>query len=171
MRGLIFFTMGGSAHARWMGARVGEKCRIYIFSLGSEPFLISIGNRVTIASGSKILTHDGSTSLVLDERGSRYQRYAPVTIGDDVFIGARCLLMPGVTIGSRVVVGAGSVVTKDLEGGYVYAGNPARRLQDFETFANKIRSTCATSADTRGETSYEDKVRAHIRLQAERSVP
>lgn len=50
----------------------------------------------------------------------------PVTIGDDVWVGGGTLIMPGVTVGSRVVIGAGSVVTKDIPDDVVAASNPCR---------------------------------------------
>lgn len=53
---------------------------------------------------------------------------APVTIGDDVFIGTRAIIQKGVTIGNGAIVAAGSVVTKDVPAGAIYGGNPARLL-------------------------------------------
>ena len=50
----------------------------------------------------------------------------PVTIGDDVWIGANALILKGVSIGDRAIVGAGAVVTKDVAADVVVAGNPAR---------------------------------------------
>jgi maltose O-acetyltransferase len=55
---------------------------------------------------------------------------ARVVIGDYVWIGARAIILPGVTIGDNVVVGAGSVVTKDVKPNMVIAGNPARKIKD-----------------------------------------
>ena len=53
----------------------------------------------------------------------------PITIGNDCWFGGNVTILPGVTIHDNVVVGAGSIVTHDLESGYVYVGNPARRLK------------------------------------------
>jgi acetyltransferase-like isoleucine patch superfamily enzyme len=53
-------------------------------------------------------------------------RFAPVKIGDDVWIGARAVILPGVTIGSRCVVAAGAVVKSDVPDGTIVAGVPAR---------------------------------------------
>ena len=53
----------------------------------------------------------------------------PITIGDDCWFGGSVTILPGVTIHDNVVVGAGSVVTHDLESGYVYVGNPAKKLK------------------------------------------
>ena len=53
----------------------------------------------------------------------------PITIGNDCWFGGSVTILPGVTIHDNVVVGAGSVVTHDLESGYVYVGNPAKKLK------------------------------------------
>jgi maltose O-acetyltransferase len=56
----------------------------------------------------------------------------PVTIGDDVWVGGAAVICPGVTIGSRAVIGAGSVVTRDVPEGVIAAGNPCRVLRNVE---------------------------------------
>lgn len=90
-----FMAKGSVAYARKKGVKVGENCRIYIKNWGSEPFLISIGDHVTVTSGVKFITHDGSTCLVKDEQGKRYQRFAPIQVGSHVFIGVNSIIMPG----------------------------------------------------------------------------
>lgn len=132
--------LGSVGYARAIGVQVGEGCRIGIWDFGTEPYLIKIGNRVTIAPNVQIYTHDGSSWLVRDPDDSRHHIVAPVSIGDNVFIGAGSIILPGVTIGSRVVVGAGSVVTKDVDDNTVVAGVPARVLGSFEEFQSKVRA-------------------------------
>jgi maltose O-acetyltransferase len=56
----------------------------------------------------------------------------PVTIGDDVWVGGGAIILPGITIGSRSVIGAGSVVTRDVPEGVVVAGNPARVIRRID---------------------------------------
>jgi acetyltransferase-like isoleucine patch superfamily enzyme len=165
---LVFFWKGGVAHARRKGVSVGAGCRIYIRSFGSEPFLVSIGDRVTITSGVCLLTHDGSTWLIRDADGNRHQRYAPIKIGDDVFIGINAIIMPGVTIGSRVVVGAGAVVTRDIPDGVVVAGNPARIIRDFNNFDKHVRETCVNERELAGERNYRKRVGVAVRIQQDR---
>lgn len=53
----------------------------------------------------------------------------PVRIGENVWIGANALILPGITIGRNAIIGAGSVVTKDIGDGEVFAGNPARFIK------------------------------------------
>ena len=55
---------------------------------------------------------------------------APVTIGDNVWIGGGAIIMPGVTIGDNVVIGAGSVVTRDIPSDKIACGNPCRVIRD-----------------------------------------
>ena len=106
-------TKSGVGYARYKGVKVGEFCRIYIRSFGSDSFLIEIGNKVTITSGVKIITHDGSTWLMNDEKGRRYL-FKKVVIGNNVFVGVNAIIMPGVKIEDNVIVAAGSVVTKSI---------------------------------------------------------
>ena len=165
----VFFLFGGVRAARRKGVTVGKRCRIYVRSFGSEPFLVSIGDDVTITSGVRILTHDGSTGLVRNGGGRRYQRFAPVTIGSRVFIGVNSIVMPGVTIGSDVVVGAGSVVTRDVPDGAVVAGNPARPITDFQTFRARIERTCANDEDLDDAGSYRERVERAMAIGQSRS--
>lgn len=95
---------------------------------------IIIGNYVTIGSGCLISDTD-SHSLNKDER--RENDYSncksmPIHIGDDVFIGARCIILKGVTIGNGAVIGAGSVVTKDVPPFSVVGGNPAKVIRNLK---------------------------------------
>lgn len=130
----FLLTSGPVGYARHLGVKVGEGCRIYISTFGSEPFLISIGDRVTITAGVRLLTHNGSTWLIRDENGRRYD-YQPLSIGDDVFIGNNAIIMPGVKIENKVIIAAGAVVTKSVGSGLIVGGNPARvigRYSDYE---------------------------------------
>lgn len=162
----VLSAKGGVALARRKGVSVGEGCRIYIRHFGSEPFLITIGDRVTITSGVRIVTHDGSTGLVRDEDGQRYQFFGPVRIGNDVFIGVNSIILPGVTIGSNVVIGAGSVVTRDIEDGMVAVGNPARVVGDFNSFASRIRRSYVNDRELAGIAGYRQRVERAIEISA-----
>lgn len=65
------------------------------------------------------------------ERSSGREFAKPVVIGDDVWIGGGAMIMPGVTIGSRVVIASGAVVTKDIPDDMVVGGNPARTIRKW----------------------------------------
>lgn len=92
---------------------------------------VTIGDRTIIGGGTKIYDTNFH-SLDYRERGD-YQNETvatrPVTIGEDVFIGGHCIILKGVAIGARSVIGAGSVVTRDVPADEVWGGNPARRIR------------------------------------------
>ncbi|WOE30885.1 MULTISPECIES: acyltransferase [unclassified Acinetobacter] len=163
---LIYFVLKGSvAYARKKGVVVGERCRIYIRTWGSEPFLIRLGDDVTVTSGVKFITHDGSTCLIKDQQGRRYQRFAPICVGSHVFIGVNSIIMPGVTIGSYVVIGAGSVVTKDIPDHTVAIGVPAKVVSSFADYEAKIKATCVSDSELMAFTNYRQRVQQAIQMQ------
>jgi len=87
---------------------------------------IVIGSDVVVGANSVVVDSDFHP-LAPERRSALAEdgRTAPVTIGDDVFIGMNCLILKGVTLGRGSVVGAGSVVARDVPPGAVVAGNPA----------------------------------------------
>lgn len=91
---------------------------------------IEIGDDTQIGAGTVIIDSDfHDLSPDVEARHHRLGPTAPVRIGCNVFIGTRCLILKGVTIGDHAVVGAGSVVTRDIPAGAVAAGNPCRVLR------------------------------------------
>jgi acetyltransferase-like isoleucine patch superfamily enzyme len=158
---LIIALRGKEAYARAVGVRIGQGCRILIHDFGSEPFLVTIGDRVTVTTRVMFLTHDGSTWLMRDSRGRR-QRYGAITVGSDVFIGAGAILMPGVTVGDRCVIGAGSVVTKSLPAGSVVAGNPARWITSYDAFIDDGLASLPADGDYPSGLPIRDKVAAML---------
>lgn len=127
--------------SRALGVTVGRGCRILSMSVSAEYELISIGDRVTISSDVLFITHDGAGWLVHDEHGRRHYWLARIAIGDDVFVGARSVLMPGVRIGHDCIVAAGSVVTKSVPAGCIVGGNPATIIGRTDAFADKVART------------------------------
>ena len=88
---------------------------------------VNIGDNVLIAPNVSIYT--AGHPLHADTRKTGYEYGIPVTIGDNVWIGGNSIIMPGVTVGCNSVIGAGSVVTKDVPDWTVVAGNPARVIR------------------------------------------
>lgn len=134
---------------RSLGVRIGKDCRIVgRIDFGSEPYLVSIGDGVIISSEVVILTHDGAVGLFRKEHPGM-NVYAPVHVGNRVFIGNRVMLMPGVTIGDDVVIGAGSLVTKSVPSGSVVAGVPARVLGSIQSYKDRslLRADFVDSSD------------------------
>lgn len=103
---------------------------------------ITIGNRVLIGAGTLIIDTDAH-SLNYKIRGSRERdlngqylddlnaRTLPITIEDDVFIGAKCIILKGVTIGARSIIGAGSVVSSSIPSDCIAAGNPCIVVKSY----------------------------------------
>jgi acetyltransferase-like isoleucine patch superfamily enzyme len=121
---------------RAQGATIGEGCRIMVRTLGSEPWLVTIGDQTLISSEVAIVTHDGATWAERD-RHPNVNRFGRVTIGSRCFIGARAIILPGVTIGDRCIVGAGSVVVDDVPSGTVVAGVPAKAVNTTAEYIAK----------------------------------
>lgn len=90
---------------------------------------IYIGDHVMIAPNVTIAT--GTHPVCPELREKVYQYNLPVHIGNRVWIGAGAIILPGVTIGDDSVIGAGSVVTKDVPAGVVAVGNPCRVLREI----------------------------------------
>ncbi len=108
---------------------IGDHTRIGIHNTIIGP--VTIGNHVNLAQGITVtaLNHNFiDTTLRIDEQGISTN---PVVIGDDVWIGANAVILPGVTIGRHVVVAAGAVVTKDVPDNCVVGGVPAKVLKDL----------------------------------------
>ena len=127
-----------------LGLRIGKDVRISGRPFfGGEPYLISIGDHVTISFNVSFINHDGATWVFRDRPEYQgLQRFGRIDIGDNVFVGANTTILPGVTIGSNVVVGAGSVVTKDLPSDGVYAGVPARVVCTIEDYVQRTSARC-----------------------------
>ena len=92
---------------------------------------ITIGNNVLIGSGCVICDSDAHPIHPLDRVDNIKTKSSPIIIEDDVFIGARCIVLKGVTIGRGSVIGAGSIVAKNVPSMCVYAGNPAKYVRSL----------------------------------------
>jgi len=96
------------------------------------PEFVEIGDNFISAPGSIILAHDASLLI-------RYREYRieKTVIGNNVFLGANSVVLAGVKIGDGAIIGAGSVVTKDVESNAVVAGNPAKKISSIEVYREK----------------------------------
>lgn len=117
---------------RKKGVIIGKNTELYNTSIDSiRPFLVSIGNN-TLITGTRILTHDASTKKSLG-----YTKIGKVNIGDNVFIGVNCIILPNVNIGNNVIVGAGTVVSKDIPDNVIVAGAPMKIIGSYSDNVKK----------------------------------
>jgi acetyltransferase-like isoleucine patch superfamily enzyme len=120
---------------RAMGVRVGERSRVYTTKLGSEPWLISIGEHCGISHDVVFVTHN--SNWCFQDKYETLTSFGKIEVKDNVHIGVNAIILPNVTIGPDAVVGAGSVVTRDVEPGTVVAGNPARVICTMDELEHK----------------------------------
>lgn len=127
-----------SSYYRYLGANIGENCSFIgrNISLSSEPYLITIGNNVRVSYDVCFITHDGGT-YVLRKEEPEICIYGPIIIGDNVFIGARSIILPNVKIGSNVIIAAGAVVTKNIPDNEVWGGVPAKKICTIAEYRTK----------------------------------
>lgn len=86
----------------------GENCYFQPYNFGTEPFLIEFGSNVSIASGVRFVNHDIASFVFNNLYGEDMPtKVAPISIGDNVFIGCNAIILPGVHIGSNVIIGGG----------------------------------------------------------------
>ena len=123
-------------HLKKTGMHIGEDCYICSEKIETaEPYLITLGKHVLIASDVLFATHDASASHYIPGASDIFGR---INIGDNCFIGMGALILPGVNIAKDCIVGAGSVVTRSFSTpGMVIAGNPARELCTAEELRDK----------------------------------
>ncbi|MBR1545993.1 MAG: acyltransferase [Prevotella sp.] len=108
---------------------IGDHTRVGIHCTVIGP--VTIGSHVNLAQGITVtaLNHNfKDTTLRIDKQGISTK---PVVIGDDVWIGANAVILPGVTIGRHAVVAAGAVVTKDVPDNCIVGGVPAHIIKDL----------------------------------------
>ncbi|GAP39835.1 acyltransferase [Flexilinea flocculi] len=116
------------------GLKIGKNLNIQRRCLIDQSFcwLISIGDNVNIGNNVHIIAHDVST-----KRSLGFSKIGLVTIGNDTFIGQNSTILPNVKIGKNCIIGAGSVVTKDIPDDTVYAENPAHLICNVHAYLQK----------------------------------
>ena len=127
-------------YARKIGVQIGSNCRLlntHARPFGSEPYLIRIGNHVTITSGVRFINHDGGMWVFRDKEPD-IELFGTIEIGNNVFIGMDTLILPGVKIGDNCVIGAGSIVTRSIEPNTVALGSPARPFKSISEYRESV---------------------------------
>ena len=145
----IFWSL--EKQAKYLGVKMGSNNLIASKFWSSEPYLITIGSNCQITSGVRFFTHGGAQ--VLRDKDPDFDLFGKIEIGNYVYIGNNTLIMPGVCIGSNVLIAAGSVVTKSIPSNYVVGGNPARYICSIEEYKSKNLKYNLNSKSM----SYDDK--------------
>ena len=124
-------------HANWAGAHVHFGNNVYAnFNLTLvDDTDIYVGDKVMFAPNVTVATAGHPINPELRYQAMQYN--IPVHIGNNVWIGANAVVLPGVTIGDNSVIGAGSVVTKDIPPNVVAVGNPCRVLREISDHDKK----------------------------------
>ena len=122
--------------AKKQGVQIGDNSRLINVSFGSEPWLIKLGNHVSI-SDARFITHDGGV-WVFREDFPDIDVVAPITVGNNVFIGSGTIVLPGVSIGDNVVIGAGSIVSRDIPSNCVAVGGPAKQIFSLDEYRDRV---------------------------------
>lgn len=119
-----------------MGLKLGRHTEIIdtFFFDPSHCFLITIGDNCTICPNVRLIAHDASTKKHLG-----YTKIGKIDIKEGSFLGDSVIVLPDVTIGPYAIVGAGSVVTRDIPPRTVAAGNPARAICSLEEYLERIK--------------------------------
>ena len=160
LNGTKRLIVGRNKYAIDLGVKLGKNVRIMSgVSFGTEPYLVSIADDVTISNNVQFITHDGGTWAFRDL--PEYQdviKYGKIKVGKRSYIGAHVLIMPGVEIGERCVVGAGAVVTKDVPDGCVVGGVPAKIIKKTLEYAEDCKNKMVIEDN---ELYYKDK-RAYL---------
>ncbi|AKD05312.1 maltose acetyltransferase [Pontibacter korlensis] len=110
--------------------KVGEKVFFNFNCIVLDVMQVTIGSRTLFGPNVQIYT--ATHPMDHKERASGLEFAKPITIGEDVWVGGSAVICPGVSIGDRAVIGAGSVVTKDIPSGVFAAGNPCRVIRSLE---------------------------------------
>jgi acetyltransferase-like isoleucine patch superfamily enzyme len=131
---------GGGAERPTARLEIGSRCVVHD-SFINVCMPVEIGDNVGFSPGSAIITH-GFWNPVIEGYSSEF---APVKIGNNVFVGYRALILPGVTIGDYCTIGAGAVVTKSFQPNCVIGGVPAKVIKTQPDYPKKL--------------AFEDKVK------------
>ena len=118
---------------RAMGVRIGRGVFVGLDTWLDDQFpeLITIEDEVVISFRVTVVVHDDARRMDAILPGQGDGTVAPVRLARGCYLGAGCIVLPGVTVGERAVVGAGAVVTRDVPAGKVVVGAPAKVVRDI----------------------------------------
>ena len=124
----IIVKAGSSTRIKYwrrQGMKIGSSCLINNVNFSTEPYLIEIGDHVAIAAGTDFITHDGAIWCFRQEMKNA-DVFGKIRIGNNVFIGNNCTILPNTSVGDNCIIGAGSTVRGQFPDNSVIVGNPAK---------------------------------------------
>lgn len=162
LRKILKYIKGGNAVdiAVKAGMKIGKEFTCMGNpNFGSEPYLITFDDYVRVSSNVTFVTHDGATHAFRDKpKYADVIKFGKIHIGERTFIGCNSTIMPGVSIGKRCVVAAGSVVTKDVPDGTVVGGVPAKFIMTTQEYADK----CLAALPPYDKEAYRANKKAYL---------
>lgn len=137
-------SKGYENYLRSQGIIIGKNFRMYSHNSikidTSSPGLIEIGDNVAITADVTILSHDFCSWVFRHKYNDFIPGRSKVTIGNNIYIGQRAMILRGVTIGDNCIIGAGALVTKNVPSNSVVAGVPARVVCTIDEYYQKRRA-------------------------------
>jgi len=164
LRNVLKLLYSSERYARFTGVKIGSGCSIGRVEFGSEPYLVSIGNNVQVTDGTKFFTH--GSAWLFRKKDPDFDYFGKIVVRDNVYIGNNVLIMPGVEIGSDVIIGAGSIVTKSIPNNSIYAGNPAKKIGEPDKMYENLKSK---NLKTKGMV-YDQKMKFLLQLGDDKFV-
>ena len=119
-------------------ASVGENVHFQPRLVPLYPELIKLHNNIMVSAGVRFITHDASFVVLNRLNKGRFpEKIGCIEVMDNVYIGYNATIMPNVKIYNNVIVGAGTLISKDLAPNGVYVGVPAKRICSFDDYINR----------------------------------
>lgn len=150
---MIWHKRSSSAYIKYLrkkGIHIGEHCIIRAPRTAridvSRPSLVTIGNNVDMNVNFQILTHDWASLVFRTKYNDFVNSSGHVTIGNNIYFGTNVVVLKGVTIGDNCVIGACSLVTKNIPANSVAAGVPCRVICSIDEYYRKRKQVALAEA-------------------------
>ncbi|WDF47310.1 acyltransferase [Chryseobacterium sp. KACC 21268] len=126
--------------AKERGLKVGKNLFVQgIPDFGSEPFLVEIGDNVTLAENVSFINHGGDARVTKNiEKYKDGRFFGRIKIGNNTFIGKGTIILPGVKIGDNCIIGSLSIVSSSIPDNYVYGGIPAKKICSIDEYGERL---------------------------------